>query len=212
MHDAHLKRKALELREGGMALDDIVLRLALPRTTIYGWICHLPIERTQKQSLAQQRGSQAGKEKAARVREAAYQAALLEAPTLLQEPKIRDFAVLYLAEGWRRTRHYVSMCNSNPDIIVVSHEVMARFSSNSLDYGLQYHVDQDVEELRCFWGALLGIDGAKIRLMRKSNSGQLSGRQWRSEHGVLTVRVADTLFRCKVQAWMDFVTQSWQTK
>ena len=65
-HGAHLKRKALELRAAGMALDDIVLRLALPRTTVYGWISHLHIERTAKQSLAQQLGSQANKEKAAR--------------------------------------------------------------------------------------------------------------------------------------------------
>lgn len=212
MHDAHLKRKALELRTKGMALDDIVLRLALPRTTIYGWIRELPIERTVKQSLAQQRGSQAGKEKAALKRELAYQAALLEAPTLLQDPKLRDFAVLYLAEGYRRSRHTVSICNSNPHIMVLSHEIMLRFASNSLDYSLQYHADHDAEELRAFWGKHLGIDGARIRLTRKSNSGELSGRQWRSEHGVLAVRACDTFFRCKVQAWMDFVMQSWHTK
>ncbi len=211
MHDAHLKRKALELREKGMVLDDIVLRLALPRTTVFGWIKDLPIERTIKQSLAQQRGSQAGKEKAALRREAAYQAALLEAPTLLQEPKVRDFAVLYLAEGYRRSRHNVSICNSNPRIMVLSHEIMLRFATNRLDYALQYHADHDVEGLRLFWGQLMEIDGARIRLARKSNSGELSGRQWRSEHGVFAVRAADTFFRCKVQARMDVVTQSWQT-
>ena len=210
-HDAHLKRKAVELREGGMALDDIVLRLALPRTTVFGWICHLPIERTQKQSLAQQRGSQVNKEKAALKREAVYQAALLEAPLLLQEPKMRDFAVLYLAEGYRRSRHNVSICNSNPRIMVLSHQVMQRFASNPLDYALQYHVDHEPDELRQFWGQTLGINGACIRLTRKSNSNELSGRQWRSEHGVVAIRACDTFFRCKVQAWMDFVTQSWQT-
>lgn len=211
MHDAHLKRKALELREKGMALDAIVSRLALPRTTVFGWIKDLPIERTVKQSLAQQRGSQAGKEKAALKREAAYEAALLEAPALLQEPKLRDFTVLYLAEGYRRSRHTVSICNSNPHIMVLSHEIMLRFATNPLDYSLQYHMDHDVDELRLFWGAHMNIDGAQIRLMRKSNSGELSGRQWRSEHGVFTIRAADTFFRCKVQAWMDTVSQSWHT-
>ncbi len=54
-----------------------MLRLALPRTTVFGWIKDSPIERTVnertvKQSLAQQRGSQVGKEKAALKREAAY--------------------------------------------------------------------------------------------------------------------------------------------
>ncbi len=211
-HDAHLKRKALELRETGMALDDIVLRLALPRTTVYGWISHLSIERTVKQSLSQQLGSQANKEKAALAREAVYQAAYLEAPELLQEQKLRDFVVLYMAEGYRRNRHYVSICNSNPHIMLLSHEIILRFATNPLDYALQYHADNEPDELRAFWGQLLEIDPLKIRLSRKSNSGELTGRNWRSEHGVLTVRAADTFFRCKVQAWMDVVTQSWHTK
>lgn len=211
MHDAHLKRKALELRGKGMALDDIVLRLALPRTTVFGWIKDVSIERTVKQSLAQQRGSQAGKEKAALKRDAVYQAALLEAPALLQEPKLRDFTVLYLAEGYRRSRHTVSICNSNPRIMALSHEIMLRFATNPLDYSLQYHADHDVDELRLFWGGHMNIDSTRIRPIRKSNSGELSGRQWRSEHGVLAIRAADTFFRCKVQTWMDTVTQSWHT-
>jgi len=137
--------------------------------------------------------------------------ALLEAPALLQEPKLRDFTVLYLAEGYRRNRHTVSICSSNPRIMVLSHEIRLRFVTNPLDYSLQYHAGHDVDELRLFGGEHRGIDGARIRLIRKSNSGELSQRQWRSEHGVLTIRAAVTFFRCKAQAWMDAVTQSWQT-
>jgi hypothetical protein len=50
----HLRDKAVELRtKHNMTLDDIVERLALPRTTIYSWIKNLPIPRTEKQSDAQ---------------------------------------------------------------------------------------------------------------------------------------------------------------
>ena len=86
-----------------------------------------------------------------------------------------------------------------------------RFATDPLDYALQYHADHEIDELRTFWGQLLKIDPSKVRPSRKSNSGELTGRNWRSEHGVLSIRAADTFFRCKVQAWMDFVTQSWHT-
>ena len=46
-------------------------------------------------------------------------------------------------------------------------------------------------------------------MQRKSNSNQLAGRTWRSVHGVLTVRVCDTLLRAKLQGWMDRLRESW---
>jgi hypothetical protein len=49
-----------------------------------------------------------------------------------------------------------------------------------------------------------------IKLLRKSNSNQLRGRQWRSRHGVLTVRAFDTLVRARLQAWMDRLRAEWQ--
>ena len=80
---------------------------------------------------------------------------------------------------------------------------------SDLAYELQYHADQDLDELRAFWGEVLGIDGVSIRLQRKSNSGQLNGRRWRSQHGVLTVGVNDTLLRARLQAWIDCVRDGW---
>jgi hypothetical protein len=65
-------------------------------------------------------------------------------------------------------------------------------------------------ELREFWSARLSIDAGTIKLLRKSNSNQLTGRCWRSRNGVLHVRVSDTLFRARVQAWMDRVRSEWE--
>jgi hypothetical protein len=45
--------------------------------------------------------------------------------------------------------------------------------------------------------------------MRKSNSNQLAGRTWRSEHGVLTVTTHDTYFRARLQAWVDLLRRRW---
>jgi len=213
MHDAHLKRKALELREGGMTLDDITLRLALPRTTIYYWLRDLPLEgRTAKQSAARQRASDANRDQAARKRELTYNQAWEAAPQLMENPLFRDFIVLYMAEGYRRNRNSVCLANSNPHIIVLSNTFIRRFATNRVYYSLQYHVDHEPEELVAYWSTLLDANPASFVLSRKSNSGQLAKRQWRSEYGVLSVKCDDTSLRSKIQAWMDFVTQSWQTK
>ena len=77
-------------------------------------------------------------------------------------------------------------------------------------YSLQYHADQRLDQLRQYWGDVLGIDGGVIQLQRKSNSGQLSGRSWRSAHGVMSVTVSDTYLRARLQAWIDCVRASWR--
>jgi transposase-like protein len=75
---------------------------------------------------------------------------------------------------------------------------------------IQYHADQDLDELREFWGGTLGFEPGRIKLQRKSNSSQLKGRTWRSTHGVLQIWVGDTQFRARLQAWIDRVRAEWQ--
>ena len=79
----------------------------------------------------------------------------------------------------------------------------------TLDYSLQYHADQDLEEIKSFWGRVLDIPPGSIKAYRKSNSGELNGRNWRSKNGVLSVRTYDTQFRAQLQAWIDCVQLSW---
>jgi len=83
-------------------------------------------------------------------------------------------------------------------------------TSKAPTFWIQYHADQDLYELSEFWGGVLGVDGSAIRLQRKSNSSQLAGRVWRSRHGVLQARVLGTLFRARLQAWMDSLRSEWQ--
>lgn len=115
-----------------------------------------------------------------------------------------------MAEGYKRNRNVVSLCNSDPRVIAIAARWIGTLSRRKLDYSLQYHADQDPEQLRTFWGAVLGIDGQVIRLQRKSNSAQLRGRSWRSVHGVLTVGANDTMLRARLQAWIDRVKEDWK--
>jgi hypothetical protein len=76
-------------------------------------------------------------------------------------------------------------------------------------YSIQYHADQDLEGLREFWAQKLAVGPREVILQRKSNSGRLSGRVWRSKYGVLNVTTNDTLFRARVEAWMHSLQDEW---
>jgi hypothetical protein len=205
---AHLRAKAIELRrDHHLSLDEIVERLGLPRTTIYGWIRDIPLGRSKR--LNHLRASEVNRDNARQKRDAAYKEGVAALPALLQEPTFRDFVVLYMAEGYRRNRNEVSLANSEPRIVKVAHHWLQRLATNKLYYSLQCHIDHDEDELKRFWATLLAITPEQIRVIRKSNSNQLSGRQWRSIYGVMTVKVADTYLRARIQAWMNALKQEW---
>src|SRR3989304_7064706 len=64
-------------------------------------------------------------------------------------------------------------------------------------------------EILWFSTPLRASSAQRITVMRKSNAGELSGRQWRSVHGVVSIEVGDTRLRCMMQGWMDYLQQTW---
>ena len=87
--------------------------------------------------------------------------------------------------------------------------MIRRLSAKPPYFSIQYHADQDVEELRAFWAAQVMTDPEAIRFQRKSNSGQLAGRQWRCRYGVVAVGVHDTYLRARLQGWIDCLQEEW---
>ncbi|HUN77317.1 MAG TPA: hypothetical protein VMU32_00185 [Solirubrobacteraceae bacterium] len=82
---------------------------------------------------------------------------------------------------------------------------ICRLTERAPTFSIQYHADQDLSELCTFWGETLGIDPSTIKLLRKSNSNQMTGRVWRSRHGVLTVRVRTRSFaRAYRPGWTSY--------
>jgi hypothetical protein len=144
------------------------------------------------------------------LREEAYREGERSFDELARDPTFRDFVALYIAEGYKRRRNEVSIGNSDPAVLKLATRWIRRSTTKSPAFSIQYHADQDVRDLCRFWGEALGVDAATIRLQRKSNSNQLTGRTWRSRYGVLTVRVGDTLLRSRLQGWMDQLRGSWQ--
>jgi AcrR family transcriptional regulator len=205
----YVRERARQLRvEKKLSLDEIAERLALPKTTVYYWVKDLPLARPRS-NPGQQLGSRAVQAKHARLREEAYAEGLACFDDLVQEATFRDFVVLYIAEGYKRNRNTVSISNSDPAVIALSTNWLRRMSDHQPFIDVQYHADQDPEELRAFWSSVTGIDAEFIRLFPKSNSGQLRTRIWRCEHGVAAIKVHDTLFRARLSAWIDRVRQGW---
>jgi hypothetical protein len=125
------------------------------------------------------------------------------------EPTFRDFVCMYVGEGSKRDRNRVAIGNSDPRVVLLAARWLRELSRNPVRFALQYHADQDPSELREFWGRTLEIDPASVSLQRKSNSGRLGGRGWRSRYGVLTVQTGDTQLRARLQGWMDRLQAQW---
>ena len=213
-YPAYVREKARELRKREkLTIDALAARLAIPRTTIYGWVRDMPIAGSGPgggwPESARRRGNQVMSEKFRLLREAAYQQGQEEFRALVQQPTFRDFICMYIGEGYKRDRNRVAIGNSDPAVIGLSATWIRRLGSKPVAFEFQHHADQDPEELRAFWARIVEVGPRQIRFQRKSNSGQLSGRSWRSRYGVLQVRMADTYLRARLDAWMDEVRAQW---
>jgi hypothetical protein len=209
-HPDYLREKARKLRtEQGLTLDELVDRLALPKTTIYYWVRDIPLPPGRPRTIGQRKGNSSMRRKYLLLRQAAYAGGEREFECLAEDPCFRDFVCLYIAEGYKRDRNRVSIGNSDAAVVEIANTWITRFARNRVWYRVQYHADQDFEELGRFWAAVLRTTPEMIIFQRKSNSGKLNGRNWRSEHGVLTVGSNDTLFRARLGAWMDCLKRQW---
>ena len=210
-HPDYIRLKAIQFRvDENMTIDDIADRLALSRTTVFYWVENLHIPETQKQSAARQRASDANSARARAKREAAYAEGVQMYPELILKPTFRDFICMYIGDGYKRNRNRVSICNSDPEVVKLGDSWIKKLSRNCVGYSIQHYADQSIDELRGFWATYLDIDPGAIKFQGKSNSNQLTGRKWRSRHGVLDVGANDTHFRAQLGAWMNLVKAEWR--
>ena len=208
-HPSYLREKCRALRvERRLTIDELAERLALPRTTIYHWVRDLPVE-VPRSTRGQRMAAEAVRTAASQARDEAYARGAAEYPALAENPTFRDFICLYVAEGSKRNRNRVAIANSDAAVLRVARRWITSLTDAPLRFSVQYHADQDLEEIRAYWGAQMGTEPAAIALQRKSNSGRLAGRSWRSEHGVLTLWVNDTELRARLQAWIDLLRAEW---
>jgi AcrR family transcriptional regulator len=216
---AQTREQAIHLRKSeSLSIDELASRLGVSRGTVYYWVKNMPLmqppgkakPRSEKQEANRRAAVAAMQAKYAAVRQSAYDEVYGKAHEMLRDSTIRDFVVLYLAEGYRKDRNTVALGNSNPKIVRFAHDCMKRLATNShFDYRFQYHADQDPEELKRYWAMILNVEPSTIIPVPKTNSGHLKHRRFNCEYGVCTVRIGDTRFRAQLQALMDAVQEQW---
>jgi len=118
---------------------------------------------------------------------------------------------LYIAEGSKTRRNEVEIGNSDALVMKMSTYWLRKYMNpeRSIEYRVQIHADHNEDDIKAYWGEVVNIKPEIIKVIRKSNSGQMGHRNFRSEYGVLSVRVSDTSFRSRLGGWMDYLKKLW---
>jgi transcriptional regulator with XRE-family HTH domain len=154
-HPEYIREKARQMRlEKDLTIDEIADRLGISRQTIFYWVRDLPMQRPRRHPDYEQRARD-NSLRFKRLRDEAYEEGWQQFDDLIQERTFRDFVCMYIGEGSKRNRNALALCNSDPDVIVLAEYWRRRFAKKPLLFALQYHADQDPEQLKRFWGRLL---------------------------------------------------------
>ena len=115
-----------------------------------------------------------------------------------QDPTFRDFVCLYIAEGYKRSQAHGVDRNSDPAVVALATAWIRRLTTRpAARSGSNTTPDQDPEKLVRILEREAARAAESFRVLRKSNSNQLTGRVWRSRYGVLSVTVSDTYLRAR---------------
>jgi len=204
-----IKEQARRSRKEGKYLAEIAKNLGASISAVHEWVqdVELPGRREAQDDQLHFARSQM-QQKYARLRQEAYEQTDL---SLLEEPLVRDFIVMYLGEGYRRNRNEVQICNSNPLIMGMSFQALRRIGlPKSPTFRLKIYPDMDASKKKRFWGKQVGIKPSQITLTNDKKKEKPS-KYRRSEHGILYMRVTDTYLRARLQALMDTVQGEWKT-
>jgi hypothetical protein len=201
--------------EQQLTVDQLAVRLSLPRSTIYYWVRDLPLREVAPgwpgEPFVVPRGvAEKAPRKPARARsEAAYEEGLATFEELSAQPTFRDFVCVYIVEGEQRDRTRVALSNSDPVVMRLVSRWLRRLTDKAPFLLLRYDPDQSAKELRRFWGETTGIAPGSIRACASRED--LPGKQPAPgrAHGVLTIGVDDALLRARLQGWMRRARESW---
>lgn len=206
-HARYLRQMARSLRvEQRLTVDELAVRLSLPRSTIYYWVRDLP--------LGDGACGDTHREASGRVsrasRDAAYEEGLETFEELSAQPTFRDFVCIYLVQGEHRDRTRVALTNSDPAVMRLVSRWLRRLTDKAPFLSLRYGPGQSLRELRRFWGEVTGAEPRSIRVRGSCAEGPGEDPAPGPPHGRLTVAVEDTLLRARLQGWMHRARESWQ--
>lgn len=201
----HIKDKAIELRQNGLSLEQIVKNLGMAKGTVYYWVKDIPLQR-DKTPPNIQKMNKARKEKLEIEYKKAYAEGLEDYVKNCDNKHFRDLILVFLTEGYRKSKNTVEVINTNPLMIKMCQTILQKFAPD-VKYQVHYHEDRTLNDILDFWSVYLGIDRNSIRTQIKK--GNLSKRSEACNFGIMHLQVNDYKMRHKMQAWMDCVEAEW---
>ncbi len=207
----HLRDKAVYLRKKGYSLTDIMKMLGKQKTTVYYWIKDVEIEKKNvflKTKKMKNKNSciAAGKATRRKFRKIhkEYKARAEEFWKQNRDnPRFTEFVMAYICEGYKKTKHEVSICNSDPVLMYFFYQWFKKLNINNkgMVFKIQIHVDQNESQLKDYWNKYFGSD-LNITCLRKSNTGKMARRKWASLHGVLSMTIHDAYCKTMVDTFI----------
>lgn len=198
-----LRELAIRLRRSGASLDEIVEKTKRNRGTVYYWIRKIPLQRpTASGTVAQIRQGKRASAEAAALRAAAYGRGVSGWASFSKNPLAREFVMLYLTEGYRKSRHVVSVINSDPALVRLALHGIRLVSDKEVFIEVRIYQDHDAKAERSYWAKVLQVPITLVRTYVK-NTGGMTWRTEPSTHGCVVVRVGDTQAKAYVDGLCD---------
>lgn len=198
------KEKAIKLRKENKSLDEIVDLLKLNKSTIYYWIKDIEAVIKRKPSFGTGEKTRVA---ASKKRQEAYDLGIKQYKELSKNNLFKTFLVLYLCEGYKKDRNSVGITNSDPDIIKLSYDVMKPLTEKTPRFGVQIHLDNDIELVKAYWANLLSINKESINVYVRKVA--MTNRNGRLPNGIFQISYGDTYLRSRLQSWMDLMKKEW---
>jgi len=201
------REAAVVLRSKGYTLTAICKTLSISKTTVFYWlkntdaygrIKHLPPTKETRE-----KASTSIRNKYAAVRDADYAKGLTEYAACSRTPLVKEFLMLFLTEGYRKTRNTVKITNSNPTLILLAQAWLNRWTADisKIKGAVSTYPDHDIKHLKTFWDQLLNISETRIVCFVKAGPGLLKGRKKPLPYGTCSIMVHSTPLRSRLEAW-----------
>jgi hypothetical protein len=214
-YGSEIIERVRKMRSQGAPLSTLVQESGASKATVYSWIKDMDIPEIDGENIQCRARRKNGENTKGRdtqwkwrlQREAAYKAGWDEASELMKENAIlRDFICIYIGEGHRRSKNSVMVANTDPLIISLCIEHLRFFSKRKVKIRL-WCEKIELLKLKDFWADALGVHQDDIHFQEKK---QVSSR--RSQYGIVSVAVNDTMFRNRLQGWVDKVKSTWAVR
>ncbi|MFM2339538.1 MAG: hypothetical protein RLZZ360_174 [Candidatus Parcubacteria bacterium] len=211
------KKRAIELRERGIALGEIAKKLNVAKATVSYWVRDISLSKTQIKQLRANSHSREAIEKrrlsrmtaAEKIRDSIREEARQQAVQLIKNPLWCVAIALYWGEGGK-TQRTVRIANSDPSVI----RLLCHFFRNECHVPLskmRAHVHafshSDIESIEKYWSKISGIPRNQFFKAYIKQSSSSKEKRQTLPNGTMQIYVHDSSLFIKIIAWIEYLKE-----